>query len=72
MVNLNQYIYKVKLVCKGSCMCKVNVQGMCKGKFTRVKLSVTGIDVIYCKIIMAYINYSTSDLFVCYYLPCYS
>ena len=22
MVNLNQYIYKVKLVCKGSCMCK--------------------------------------------------
>ena len=26
-----------------------------KGKFTRVKLSVTGIDVIYCKIIMAYI-----------------
>ena len=26
-----------------------------KGKFTRVKLSVTGIDVIYCMIIMAYI-----------------
>ena len=26
-----------------------------KGKFTRVKLSVTGTDVIYCKIIMAYI-----------------
>ena len=40
-----------------------------KGKFTRVKLSVTGIDVIYCKIIVAYINYSTSDLFVCNYLP---
>ena len=40
-----------------------------KHKFTRVKLSVTGIDVIYCKIIMAYINNSTSDLFVCYYLP---
>ena len=42
-----------------------------KGKFTRVKLSVTGIDVIYCKIIMAYIyiNYSTSGFFVCYYLP---
>ena len=32
-----------------------------KGKFTRVKLSVTGIDVIYCKIIMSYIYTSTED-----------
>ena len=43
-----------------------------KGKFTSVKLSVTGIDVIYCNLQDyngIYINYSTSDLFVCYYLP---
>ena len=51
MVNLNQYIYKVKLVLRVMYVQGIyQIKQIYKGKFARVKLSVTGIDVIYSRL----------------------